>query len=46
MEIDVRTIITENTMSVVAKLMIACRCEDQEAKQLLNNADVPDARKV
>ena len=41
-----RTTITKNTMSVMAKLMIACRCEDQEAKQLLNNADMPDAKKV
>ena len=45
-ESDVRTIITKNTMSVMAKLMIACRCEDQEAKQLLNNADMPDANRV
>ena len=40
------TIITKNTMSVMAKLMIACRCEDQETKELLNNADMPDAKKV
>ena len=40
-ETDVRTITTKNTMSVMAKLMIACRCEDQESKHLLNNADMP-----
>ena len=41
-----RAIITKSTMSVMAKLVIACRCEDQEAKQLLNNSDVPDGFSV
>ena len=45
-EIDVRTIVTKNTLSVMAKLMITCRCEGQEAKQLLNNANMPGAKKV
>ena len=31
-EIDVRTIVTKNTMSVMAKLMITCRCEDERGE--------------
>ena len=31
-EIDVRTIIAKNTMSVMAKLKKTCRCEDEKGK--------------
>ena len=33
-EIDVRTIITKNTMSVMAKLMVACRCENERGESV------------
>ena len=40
------TLVTSCGWRVTCGPSLPCRCEDQRAKQLLNDADMPDAKKV